>query len=54
MNWANKLCDIIVDMNRLAKYFKEELMGVWVFIAYVISLDLSVYNLLYRFIVTLL
>jgi len=42
MNWTTKLCDIIVEINRLAKYFKDELMGVWVFMAYIISLDLSV------------
>lgn len=34
---------IVLEMNRLARYFKDDLVGVWVFISYLISIDVSEY-----------
>lgn len=42
MNWTTRLCDVVLKTNRLAKYFKNQLTGVWVFMYYIISIDFSV------------
>lgn len=43
INWSIGLGDILIQLNRLGRYFKQDLMGVWVFVSYMISVDMSVF-----------
>lgn len=42
INWSRILCDIIIELNRLGRYFRDDLTGVWVFMAFLISADITV------------
>lgn len=43
VNSSRSLGEIVMELNRLGRYFREDLTGIWVFSAYLMSLDLAIY-----------
>ena len=42
INWSKILGKIILELHRISRYYKSELMGFLVFMTYIISRDISV------------
>lgn len=42
INWGRTLSDVVLQLSRLSRYFKADMLGVLVYLAYLLSVDLSV------------